>query len=1288
MIFKDPNHLFTPLALSASMLLFPLAASAATDSATTTSTPKKESVQPLSILSAKQVSPTRVDLQLSENRKMSIDFYGPEIFRIFRDDQGGKIRPPKAQPPAQILVDNPRQEVKNLKLTEAGGKITIQTQQIRLDFNKSTSLFTMTRLSDGKVLLNEIAAPALGKKQTTLTFEELPEEHFYGGGVQNGRFSHKGKSIAIENQNSWTSGGVASPNPYFWSTRGYGMMWHTFKKGRYDFGSSGEGKVTLTHDTNYLDVFIMAGQTPTDLLGRYYQLTGNPILLPKFGFYIGHLNAYNRDYWKEDKAGHLFEDGKRYKESQKDNGGVRETLNGENGHYQFSARAVIDRYAAADMPLGWVLPNDGYGAGYGQTDSLKGNIENLRKFGEYAHKHGVEIGLWTQSDLHPKPGISPLLQRDLIGEVRDAGVRVLKTDVAWVGPGYSFGLHGIADAAQIITKEGNGSRPFIISLDGWAGTQRYAGVWTGDQTGGMWEYIRFHIPTYIGAGLSGMSNICSDMDGIFGGKHPVINARDYEWKTFTTMQLNMDGWGANPKYPQQLGEPTTSINRWYLKLKSELIPYTYSIAHEAVTGLPMVRAMFLDDPNSYTLGTATRYQFLYGPSFLVAPIYQETRSDEKGNDIRNNIYLPKGQWVDYFTGKVYTGGRILNEVDSPIWKLPVFVKRGAIIPMAPPHNQLAKLDTTQRIYDLYPYGESSFTEYDDDGRTVAYKKGEGVTTKITSQLKGDVVSIKVNPTQGSFKGFTPEKTTEFRVNLTSPPKTVSAKVNGKAITLKKVASLKEMAKGENVYFYEAAPNLNKFATPNSEFAKLKVIKNPVLHVKLGKMDITKSEIDLRIDGYVYDTASPLLVSHGKLTAPKATITEKGISPYSVTPSWKEVKGADYYEIEFQGMCYSTIRSNAFCIDGLQPESDYNFKVRAVNLDGASEWQSVSATTKPNPYQFALKNVIGESTVKDQGNAKLQKLFDHDLLTKWHTKYRVKAVPFDFVANLQSVNLLEKIQYVPRADARNGTITKGSISYSLDGQTWTDAGNFQWKRDGEPKEFVFKKPVKAAYLRVKVTEAVGNYGSGRELFIFKVPGSASYIPGDINEDNKIDANDLTSYDNYTGLRKGDSDFDGYINKGDVNGNGLIDALDISHVATRLEGGVKPNVQRAPIAGSIELKANKTTYKAGETLEITVSGKNLASVNALSFALPYDPKQLDFVSLEAKGMGEMKELTKNRLHTNGDKALYPTFVNIGEAPLLTGSKELFVIKFKVKQNMSYNLKAKDGILVDPRLGFKQF
>ena len=113
-------------------------------------------------------------------------------------------------------------------------------------------------------------------------------------------------------------------------------------------------------------------------------------------------------------------------------------------------------------------------------------------------------------------------------------------------------------------------KPNVVSLDGWAGTQRYAGIWTGDQSGGQWEYIRFHIPTYIGTSLSGQPNVGSDMDGIFGGKNETVQTRDFQWKAFTTFMLDMDGWGSNQKSPWALGVNSESINRAYLKLKAQL----------------------------------------------------------------------------------------------------------------------------------------------------------------------------------------------------------------------------------------------------------------------------------------------------------------------------------------------------------------------------------------------------------------------------------------------------------------------------------------------------------------------------------------------------------------------------------------------------------------------------------------------------------------------------------------------------------------------------------------------
>ena len=1240
----------------------------------------------------RQLNKQAVEVVYNDGKTMTIDFYGPAIFRLFRDDQGGILRNPEATPPADILVADARKEA-TVEVVENDDVFFVTTQSMdvmsevgcMVKISKLTGLFTIIQWNP----VVSQAAPVEFKRGGYDLRLASRGGWYYGGGVQNGRFSHRGERIDIVNNNSWTDGGVCSPAPFFWSTAGYGVLCHTFKPGYYDFTSDKE--VLVHHDADYLDVFFVLGKTPVDLLNGYYQLTGHPVLLPKFAFYEGHLNAYNRDYWKETSEpgrGILFEDGKRYVESQKPvEGGIRESLNGslccdgvgslccdgvgslccdgvgslccdgvaaekttaegttakgtgvaaegtgvaaKGADYQFSARAVVDRYAHHDMPLGWVLPNDGYGAGYGQTETLDGNIANLKAFGDYARSKGVEIGLWTQSNLHPIDSIPALLQRDIVKEVRDAGVRVLKTDVAWVGAGYSFGLNGIANVAQIMPYYGHQARPFIITLDGWAGTQRYAGVWTGDQTGGEWEYIRFHIPTYIGAGLSGQPNITSDMDGIFGGKNMEVNIRDFQWKTFTPMQLNMDGWGANEKYPHALGEPATSINRSYLKLKSMLLPYTYTFAHRAIDGLPLIRAMFLYNRDS-NMDKYTKYQFLYGPDFLVAPIY------EAGNE-RHGIYLPEGTWCDYFTGQPYDGECVMNGFEAPLWKLPVFVRQGAIVPMNNPNNNPSQIDASLRMLEIWPSLYGSIQVYDDDGITDGYLNGEWTTYKVEQKMEKGRAVVTIHPAEGKgFEGMTTEKKTRFIVNMADRPKKVSVKVNGKAVKAD--------------WHFGKEPFMEQIG-----------IQRP--------------------DQLIVDLPETSIYN-------KVELTVEGVH---LSPSWQPSTDETCYELRFENMLYRNVRDTTLALnmlrEPLKPETDYSYELRTVGKDGVSPWKTVFFRTADDPLKLAMHGLTATCTVADQPGSDISHLFDLDERGElWHTDWKnTQAVPFTIDIDMHATTELDCITYVPRDNAGNGTILAGTLQLSADGRTWSDPQPFQWARNNKRKTIDLSTLTSIRYLRLNVTQAVGGFGSGAELYAFRKAGAKVLIPGDISQDGRIDENDLTSYLNYTGLRQGDSDFDGYVSIGDVNHNGLIDAQDISYVATLLEGGAGESP--APLAGSITLKANRQQYNSGDDIILTVTGKDMTAINALSIVLPYNQQQMQFVNIEPVAVATMHNMTNDRLHTDGDRVLYPTFVNIGKRPVLDGSDTLMRIHFKALQRLSLSNIPFSGMLVDRQLNAVEF
>ena len=148
-----------------------------------------------------------------------------------------------------------------------------------------------------------------------------------------------------------------------------------------------------------------------------------------------------------------------------------------------------------------------------------------------------------------------------------------------------------------------------------------------------------------------------------------------------------------------------------MKMKAQLMPYIYTCAVSASnintgnqdTALPMVRAMFLEYPqDTYAYSRQMQYQFMLGKYLLVAPIYCDVAGDEMRNDVRNSIYLPDEHtiWIDYLTGEQYAGGQILNNFKAPLWKLPIFVKNGAILPMYEENKTPDHVDRKNRIIEF------------------------------------------------------------------------------------------------------------------------------------------------------------------------------------------------------------------------------------------------------------------------------------------------------------------------------------------------------------------------------------------------------------------------------------------------------------------------------------------------------------------------------------------------------------------------------------------------------------
>jgi hypothetical protein len=118
------------------------------------------------------------------------------------------------------------------------------------------------------------------------------------------------------------------------------------------------------------------------------------------------------------------------------------------------------------------------------------------------------------------------------------------------------------------------------------------------------------------------------------------------------------------------------------------------------------------------------------------------------------------------------------------------------------------------------------------------------------------------------------------------------------------------------------------------------------------------------------------------------------------------------------------------------------------------------------------------------------------------------------------------------------------------------------------------------------------------------------------------------------------------------------------------------------------SDKQVYRPGEEIILTVTGKQMQGINALSTIIPYNESEMQFVSIEPKAVSEMKNMTNDRLHSNGDKVLYPTFVNVGNQHTLADDAELFVIHFKALRPVNTKTLKMNGMLVDRSLNTKNF
>lgn len=310
-----------------------------------------------------------------------------------------------------------------------------------------------------------------------------------------------------------------------------------------------------------------------------------------------------------------------------------------------------------------------------------------------------------------------------------------------------FGMLNSRATYEGLRKLENNERPFVLTRASYAGGQRYAATWTGDNHS-TWNHMRISIPTLLNLGLSGFPFVGDDIGGYAGNPAPDLLTRWTELGAFNPIFRNHSETGSRYREPWVDGPAHEALRKKFIEERYRMLPYLYTLAEESSrTGLPMMRPLFLEFPQDEALAT-NQDEFMLGSDMLVAP---KIRNFDSGYAVE----FPAGDWYDYWSGKkaVITldkNGRTLA-VNPSLGELPVFIRAGAIVPEEPVVQ--STLDSPQGALELrvYPGPHCAGNLYQDDGHTFNYTRGEYLRLAFTcSEPDAKSIDVRMAAPQGSF----------------------------------------------------------------------------------------------------------------------------------------------------------------------------------------------------------------------------------------------------------------------------------------------------------------------------------------------------------------------------------------------------------------------------------------------------------------------------------------------------------------------------------------------------------
>ena len=665
-------------------------------------------------------------------------------------------------------------------------------------FNTGQLKVTVNRDS-GRIVISDSAGSVISQdhasRPTTFFGEEFKvyktaftDEHFYGLGDKPGSLDRRNHAYQL-----WTTDAygweesrdpIYKAIPFFISVRNdgtsYGILLDNTFRSSFDFTTELREGVSFGAEGGDLDYYFIYGPGPKDVLSGYADLTGHSPLPPRWAL------GFQQSRWSYESESRVREIAGRFRQKQIPLDVIYLDIDYQIKNRPFTINdeafptfnqmvqdlkgkgihviAITDLHIA-DLPNANYEPYDSGVAGDHFVHNPDGSLfvgevwpgpsvfpeftrASTRKWWGNLYKNfyterGVD-GFWNDMNepiIFEQPNATmPLETRHRIDDVDQPKRTTTHREVHNI-----FGMENSRATYEglLVLKPNN--RPFVLTRASFAGGQRYAATWTGDNAA-TWNHLRISTPQLLNLGLSGFAFSGDDIGGFRGSPMPDLLTRWIELGAFNPIYRDHTEKGTADQEPWAHGLQQEAIRKQYIELRYRLMPYIYTVAEETSrSGIPMMRPVFLEFPKAeqqhISSGQADS-EFFFGSSLLVAPQQEELLDAYQAG-------LPVGSWYDYWTGQMLPPGPSIK-IAPKLDVLPVFVRAGAMIPQQPVVQSTSEIPNGPLELRVYPGPNCSGSLYTDDGVTFDYQRGAYLRETYSCEVTDRGLRVRIAPHQGSF----------------------------------------------------------------------------------------------------------------------------------------------------------------------------------------------------------------------------------------------------------------------------------------------------------------------------------------------------------------------------------------------------------------------------------------------------------------------------------------------------------------------------------------------------------